>query len=544
MERVTALPRETDAATPAPPIRGILCAVAAALTLGACAGGSLHPFRDTAGPRAEGGSDSVRVDAQSDSVSRWSSTAADLLESDLPDGTRDESAASQASDAAPDIQPKGGSYEVTAVAGFRSEVRLRAGDMRGFSGGVRVGESFTMGYVRYEGRGFLRALHVGRMTIRAGERLLLGRGLGDYGSSTTGRVREGFAVSPSLSQWFGFNGAAVELAGGPWRFQTLAFTPPDAESRFERGSAWSSVVRDFSRGSLGVMAALVKSRSSEATAGPAATRLSTVGAHTVFGGQGFDGSGEVARLGSEWYFAGRIRTTARRARWSLLVFDAPFDVPPGGPGMEPPARRDHGAALSVSSRILGLKGSLRLFAGQRVSRSGRADYRRLIAEVDRGGPGPVRWSLRASAKTCRETDFPTNPVVRELSVESSRELALRAALSIDDRRAVRTAARIDYLPPTDQMGSGTVVSVSVNAATARIDASMSATSHSLAPGRRAFVTRPGLGPYEWFGSLYGKGSDLSFRVGLRLSPDSRLIFFYASPWRGVERAYAGIECRR
>jgi hypothetical protein len=135
-------------------------------------------------------------------------------------------------------------------------------------------------------------------------------------------------------------------------------------------------------------------------------------------------------------------------------------------------------------------------------------------------------------------------VLQDLSPESTRELAFRATLGIEGRGAVQTGVRVDYLPPARHLESGTVVSVGVNLVVGRFDGRVKVAGHSLPRGRPSFVSRPGIGPFEGLGTLYGEGSDLSLRLGLRLSRESRLFFFYGSSWKGSERTYVGVECKR
>ncbi|MBP2681597.1 MAG: hypothetical protein H6Q78_1460, partial [Candidatus Krumholzibacteriota bacterium] len=52
------------------------------------------------------------------------------------------------------------------------------------------------------------------------------------------------------------------------------------------------------------------------------------------------------------------------------------------------------------------------------------------------------------------------------------------------------------------------------------------------------------GPYEWFGSLFGRGSDLAVRLRVRMSNASRILLFYGTSWRGAERMYVGAEVQR
>ncbi len=445
---------------------------------------------------------------------------------------------------APRLSSAEHSYEIMTIAGHRSETRIRVDGWRGFSSGLRVGESFTTGFVGFEGRGLIRAVHVGQLTVRAGERLLLGRGLGGYGVAGSGSVRGGFTVSPSLSKWFGVTGAALELGRGFWRFQTLALSSSDGSNGFEPRCVWSSVVRGFSRGSMGIAAACSFPRSSRVVTDLPETRPPAVAWHSIYHAEGFTGSAEVAQLGGELFFAGRLMSQERESRWSFFVFRAPYEMPQGGLGTEPAARSDQGMTVRFSSRVARVKASASFSAGQVRSPSAQNAYRRLTARVENTRSGPVRWELCAYGKTHRGGDFPTHAVVRDIPVESGQDLTLRAAVWVRGADAVRTAVRIDYLPRTNGAGQGVLVALSTEFATGRADARLSLSGHSLAAGRPAFVSRPGLGPCEWFGSVYGRGSDLAVRLRVRLTHTVRVLAFYGSSWRGAERLYVGAEYHR
>ncbi|MBP2680503.1 MAG: hypothetical protein H6Q78_366, partial [Candidatus Krumholzibacteriota bacterium] len=61
----------------------------------------------------------------------------------------------------------GETIEIEAVTGFRSDVRVRWRAPAGLSGGARVYEDGVSGFVRFEGKGIVRAVHAGRIAVRA-----------------------------------------------------------------------------------------------------------------------------------------------------------------------------------------------------------------------------------------------------------------------------------------------------------------------------------------------------------------------------------------
>jgi hypothetical protein len=330
---------------------------------------------------------------------------------------------------------------------------------------------------------------------------------------------------------------------------------------------WHSVIRDFARGSIGIEAAWTPA-SPTATAGnadgapaaentdaaavgaenagasPTRTRWRAVSGHGSVRGDGFDGSVELARNGAEWFFAGRAVRAGRKDRWSLFVFKAPHDVPPAGPQAGAPVKIEHGVTAGASRRVGGVKTSA-WFCGGRVAGRKECDtYRRVIVQVESGATGEVEWMLRVCGRERCDETFPTSEVVREAARELRRDLTIRGAVSVRSGQGVRAVARVDHTPRSDGIEAGTVVAVATDVCASRVDARLTLTGYSLGTGRRGWASRPGIGAFEWFRTLSGRGSDLSVRLRLRVTTTCGFVVFYGSSWRGDRRWYAGAECRR
>jgi len=445
------------------------------------------------------------------------------------------------------------SCEITAIAGYRSDTRARVDGWHGLSGGVRVGESAPIGYVGVGGHGALAGLQVGRFKVRTGERLILGRGIGSYATSGSGAVREGFAVSPSLSRWFGENGAALGVEWAGWRCHTVVFSRGEGKWSQPR-TVWVSVVRRMEWGMAGITAGEPLASASEDAGGDtsgneslAVTRPRVVSCHGSFRGDGLGGSCEVAHIAQgEVFFAARMTQQRLRShcRWTVLLFRAPYSSPNGETGLEPVTKADQGVRLDLSLRLGGVRALAVLISGRTWSPSRLRSYRRLSVAFEGGARRSIRWEASAQARSDAEDAYPTGAFIREVSPDISRELRLRAAVETGGGKGVNTSARIEYLPRIDDIAPGVLLGVATELTTERVEARVQLTAHSLPPGRRGFASRPGVGPFESLAPLYGKGSDLSVRLRARVWGSATLVVFYGSAWSEEERLYIGAEYRR
>ena len=521
-------------------------------SVAACAPRSSIPAARREGVEGiERGSES-RDDQTAQSPDTTGRTDEKLLESGALDGARptdlDDASVDLPADPAPMRRVGAGSLELDAVTGFRSDSRLRYEDRRGFSAGARLDERGFIGFLRVDGKGVLKTIHVGRVTVRGGERLVLGRGMGSYATAGLGPVRAGFAASPSFSRWYGYPGSAVEIGWRRWRLCGVALGPSAGEMAFRPMSLWTSVLHDRDRGSVGVTLGQPLGPAAAGVA-PEAARGEGPRVVSVFAsyrGRSIESSGEAAGIeGGKVFFAARVvgRTRAPRSRWSALFFRAPRESPLGGSGLEPVGRTDQGTTLELSRSFGAIGLSAVLVAGRTRSERCQTSYRRLSLVLSERGAAPVWWETSVVHKDGCEEAFPTNPVDIEFTRERTSDLRLRASVGIRDGRSLCSSVRVDVLP--GHVGNrGVVIVLSTELVGERVDGRLQVAAHSLPPGRPAFLWRPGVGAYECFAPLYGDGSDVAFRGGFRLTGGARVLVFYGSSWSGAARVYLGLEYRR
>jgi hypothetical protein len=441
-----------------------------------------------------------------------------------------------------------GRVEIEAAAGPRSDAKFRFGGARGWSGGGRISGGCFSGFLRGESRWFVRGVHAGRLTVRGAERLILGRGMGAYGFAGMGPVRGGFAAAPSFSRWYAYPGLAVALGWGNWRADAVTLGRSESEDAGSPTTAWVSVSRRWDRGQAGVLAGWpVGPRADDALEEPVGRRAPRVGAlYAAWSARGVEGSVEAAGVDERVFFAVRMTARNRRARsrWSVLFFEAPYESPLGPSGLEPVARTDRGVRFECA-RFFGPVGcEAVLVAGRTRSAARQTEYRRTTLVFSRESRSPLRWTACFLYKRVTEAVYPSNPCVLAVTEDGRDELRLRGEIELRSGAPFVPAVRLDYLPPTREAGPGVVMCVSTEFVSDRFDARIQTAAHSLPPGRSVVLWRPGVGPFEWLASFYGCGSDLALRARIRVAGGARVVVFYGSSWRAVNRAYAGVEYRR
>jgi hypothetical protein len=461
-----------------------------------------------------------------------------------------------AAQSAPPARGSGsGIFEIEAVGGYRSDARVRWAGGPGFIAGARWSGGEVSGFAGFEGRGALRALYAGRITLRSAERLVLGRGLGSYALSGSGPVRNGFAVSPSFSRWYGYPGVAADVSWKGWRAAAVALAPSSSEDELSPAAVWAFLSRDFGKGAAGFLAG----------APPEAIGLRRGDAAGAGGAEPSDGgdrprvaaffasiragpaaaSAEAARTGGRTFAALRLASREKGAgpRWSALFFEAPGASPLGPSGLERVVRTDRGARLDVA----GAAGRIRLEAwavsGRTRSEKRQTEYRRLGATV-RDGAAALWWSASLFYRRGGEEEYPTNPVETEIDSKDESEIRLRAEVGARGGRSVISSVRADVFPGGGGTERGVVLVLSTEIGSGRFAARIQAAAHSLPPGSSVTLGRPAAGPFEWLAPLYGKGSDVAARASVRVARGARVFAFYRSPSSGAPRAYVGFEARR
>jgi hypothetical protein len=455
----------------------------------------------------------------------------------------------------PATERGGGSarFELDALAGFRSELRVRVQGLRGFSAGARFDEKKYVGFIRLDGKGVVRSIQIGRVTVRSGERLLLGRGMGSYGTAGVGPVRTGFAASPSFSRWYGCPGTAVELGWHCWRLAAAALGPTSEESSYRPTSLWTTLLFHRDRGSAGITIGQPSGHEAVAATPESGREVGprVLSAFASYRSRGVETSCETAAVeGGRTFFAVRVlgRTKTPRSRWSALFFRVPHESPLGASGLEPPRKTDQGTAIEFARHVGPVDLSTSLVAGRTRSDERQGSYRRLKATLSRRGAAPVWWEASVVQKHGSEATYPTNPVELESVGKTTTGLRLRAAFGIRETagRGARTSSsvRIDFSPGNGETERALVIVLSSELAGDRLEGRLQVASHSLPPGQPLFLSRPGVGAREWLSALYGRGSDVCFRGTLRLSRSARALVFYGSSWSGLSRVYLGLVYRR
>jgi len=444
----------------------------------------------------------------------------------------------------------GETIEIEAVTGFRSDARVRWRAPAGLSGGARVYEDGVSGFVRFEGKGIVRAVHAGRIAVRAAERLVLGRGMGAYALDGSGPVRGGFAARPSFSRWYGYPGMAAAFEWRGWRADTIALGRA-AENSLSPATWWTSISRNLWGGRWGAVVGVPVSgvpagaaEAEERDPEPESPRVVSFAAALSVGRVA--ASAELARTSDRMFFAirfvSRERGTGRR--WSALFFDAPNASPLGESGLERVGRSDRGTRFDLACPAGPVGCEAWMAAGRTRSDSRQTAYRRLSLQFSPRRPRSVWWQAVVLYRRGCEEVYPSSPVEVDITGETTRELRVRAAVGIRNGPAVSSSVRADFLPTCGGAGHGVVLVLSTEIASGSVDARLQVAAHSLPTGRSATVWRPGVGPFEWFAPLYGKGSDVALRAGVRVGRAARFVFFYGSSWSGTARAYAGLEYRR
>ncbi len=467
-------------------------------------------------------------------------------------GTAEPTDASNEAEAEPRSHASGsGSLDLEVVTGFRSDARVRWKSRSGLAAGARWCDGAASGFAGFEGRGLVRAIYAGRITLRGAERLVLGRGMGSYALSGSGPVRGGFAASPSFSRWYGYPGVAAALGWNGWRAYAAALGRTGDENVLSSATVWTAVSRELESGAAGIIVGL------PATIEPAGMRQTedeieradgprVVSLFASVRAGRIAASGEAVRTCARVFFAVRIASRERGAgpRWSALFFDAPHGSPLGESGLERVGRTDRGARIDLASSLGAVRCEGWVAAGRTRSGSRQTSYRRLALTLSNGGSAPVWWQGSVLYRCGYEVDYPSSPVELEISGERDCDLRLRAALGVRSGGSLSSSVRTDVLPENGGRPWGVVVLLSTEIESGRFEARFQAAAHSLPRGRSATLWRPGTGPFEWLAPLYGKGSDVAVRASYRVTTAARVCLFYGTAWSGAARAYVGFEYRR
>ncbi len=423
-----------------------------------------------------------------------------------------------------------------AIGGRRSQYETRANLPGGISFGMKLQEATGLGFLNFRGPGMIQSVHVGNLAMHMGGRLVLGR-RGRFPPTAWSPVSGGVRVAPSLSRWFGQNGVAVAVRSGRWRSQGVALARE--EGPLSPGALWLALDYSDTDHSVGVAYGRRLDPNGEAAFRPAVVSL-----HGSFRRRPLAASGEVAHFPNGGSFAAVRVTHPRAAKWSLLVYRAPTFSSTVKPALEllPGESVRRGAQLDVRDRHPGGTVTLSLRTGSIGSARKRRRFRRAILEFSGGHRGgALSWRSAVDWVHEHSRGLSAGPFPDPYERRGQRG-RLYAALHLDYGQTAHDL-RAYYLPPTDGGGAGWVMITAGDAEVGRLQTTWRVTAYSLAPGQRSFIARPGVGPFEFFSTVAGIGSDVSTRLRLRLGPKILLFLYYGVPYLKSARVYFGVRLR-
>jgi hypothetical protein len=430
--------------------------------------------------------------------------------------------------------------DMNAINGSRREIGGSFALRNVLAMGLRSTDASTLGFLKLDRWRFLRSVVVGNMTLRMGERLVLGRGFTSYQMVTTRAVSDGMAASPSLSRWFGRSGVAVDAGGESLRTKAAILSSGQSLLRFDPAILWVSVGSRFGSEQLGLT--IGKPLVSDTGGGGANTNFTLASLYAWHRGGMFHASGEFVRwLPGRSYFA---LTVGQRGslQWSIRYFHAPAFSSSANPAVDPTPTGAliHGALVDVRQRYTAARIRTVMSIGIHRSASGRRRFRR-AAILATGKERGIAWEGSLWLLEDTRVRLPNNVLVEASPVQVEREVRLRGKVITELGAHMVHTFVLDYRPGIRWDSAGLGVSVATRATLGRLQARWQVTAYSLRPGQSRFVTRPGIGTFEWFSTVYGRGSDVAMRVRWRLRDDLFVLGYYGEPWLKEPRAYVGMQ---
>jgi hypothetical protein len=248
-------------------------------------------------------------------------------------------------------------------------------------------------------------------------------------------------------------------------------------------------------------------------------------------------SGEVAGSLERTFASLRV---ARKSDWSLFIFHAPSSSSLVDPLVDvrliPGEVR--GAVVAARRKVSAVMLAGRLLLQRRRVDGGIHRRRQTWMSARRVGRSSVRWELSLYNGSTQSDMFPGEVVADHIEQSVESNTRLRAELQTPDKEHVRHRIRVDYLPGG---GDGVMMLVGTRARLAMVELEWRLSAYSLERGQAAFVSRPGVGPFELFSGLYGRGTDLSLRLRAQLGAGLRVSGYYGRPHLKPPRAYLGLE---
>ncbi|UCH83383.1 MAG: hypothetical protein JSW50_13130 [Candidatus Latescibacterota bacterium] len=435
-------------------------------------------------------------------------------------------------------------WQLTAIAGYRKNLSTVIAIPGVLACGFRSTGDSELGYVRFGGVGPIRSVHIGHLNARVGERLILGRSLGMYPVSSISAVRDGFTVSPSLSRWFGRTGVGVEIGSGPVTVNAVMVgqrNPTGAPDTIDHRALWITVRAGFKS----VWAGAAVGQDMARSVGQRAP-----GALSLFGGYSsgaVSGSGEIGGYpGSPPYVAIRLSDGIRTPlRWKMLVFRSPYLSSTTDPMTRfgAPDKTNHGVRLDATVGRPARRLTMSVIAGRVISPLDRKPYRRFLLGVSGHLKPTAVWqcSLYRIDERCQV--YPGRGVWRTVSGTATSETRCRISLRVTPHRAVSHSLRLEYATGRRRGSDGVLASLGSRITVMGLALAWQVSAYSITPGGRGYVTRPGVGSYESFALVYGKGSDVSVRLRCQLAGGLNLLLYHGAVWTGQKRTYAGLDWR-
>ena len=416
---------------------------------------------------------------------------------------------------------------------FRGSVRLGSH----IEVGARVGEESQTGYVVVSRLGVLKSLAIGNLRLRIGERLLLGRGLIGYSLSTTGPVREGAVVAPSLSRWSGRPGVAADVGVGQWaaRFVLFGEHSDDMEARMFLVSVGRRSESLTAGATVGIP---LHERVGERVGG---RRASVGSAYLLLRKKRFEISGEVAGWSTLAPFVA-LRVAARgRDGWALRCYRAPMFAATDPPlsGGEPLERWQQGVTMSARYPIGQLRFRWTVYLVSRFSPDDYRRYRRAQASVA-GKIVRGEWEAGVIAIDDAMVSYVASPLSERRST-LKRQMRFRLKVRVHGGRSLSQSIQLDYRPGSHWGNDGLGASVGLRATLGRLQAECKATAYRMADGQSMLLSRPGVGYFEWFSTAWGHGSDISVRLLGAVTENLSLLAYYGQPWLREQRIYIGVR---
>jgi hypothetical protein len=454
-----------------------------------------------------------------------------------------------------------GRVTAQTIWGARSDIRGRIGLFDRFEAGYRTDRTRRSAFITMSRWGPVGFAAAGNVRATFGEGLVLGSRDPAASPLASGTRRGDLLIRPSLSLWEQTRGLAAGLQIGQpglpglealLKTGVLMWARYEPSSKVWQREGWLTTSLTWKQWWWGAAVGFPMASGCDMDpAGCLLPRALTVAVKKeLSGGSAGPTSGgrtglsaEVARLGQDVFFvlggSGRARY---RSRWHCRFFKQPAPRGYGGSanGLLTVLKTMTGGSCRLAGRMKGLNTSLHIYDGLVRSNTEMTHYRRIYVSIG-GRPFSRRHRLKSvlSYYEKRQTRASLFFLIPESRYSAWTEG--RFGLQWDDdptsfiTHRLRTDCRVD-----DRFRLvGVLLSVSARLRFQSGEAEWRVTNYSLEPGRSGYVSRPGIGTFEYLSVVYKDGSDISLRIKFRLRPAFELIGYYGRPWGREPRFYIG-----